>query len=37
MLSEHKHCDNETFNVNNTRNRMEEISAGKHEYGGKGR
>jgi hypothetical protein len=38
-LSEHKHCDNVTTNVNtdNARSRMEASSAGKHRCGGKGR
>jgi hypothetical protein len=34
-----KHCDNMATNVNseNGRSRIEESSAGKHEYGGKSR
>jgi hypothetical protein len=38
-LSEHKHCDNVATNANteNAKIRMEASSAGKHEYGGKGR
>jgi hypothetical protein len=38
-LSGHKHCDNVATNANskNARSRMEASSAGKHEYGGKGR
>jgi hypothetical protein len=38
-LSEHKQCDNVGSNANSkiARSRMEASSAGKHEYGGKGR
>jgi hypothetical protein len=38
-LSEHKYCDNAATNANseNARSRMVASSAGKREYGGKGR